>query len=108
MVSYFKDRSHKSTKKYRKYKTLSTILESVDTIVIFGAMSTSITLSITGIGLNLLPKAAGITCTLSLCNKVLQKLIINKYNKKKKNYMKETNKQIKLSIIYVENLYKII
>ena len=37
-------------------------------------------------GLIILPISAGIACTLSLGNKVLQKLIINKYNKYKKQY----------------------
>ena len=84
MITYFKDRNNKSKNKYKNYKTLNTILESVDSIVIIGATSTSITLSITGIGLIILPISAGIACILSLGNKVLHKLIINKYNKYKK------------------------
>ena len=69
---------------YKNYKTLNTVLESVDSIFIIGATSTSITLSITGIGLIFLPKSAGIACTLSLGNKILHRLVINKYNKYKK------------------------
>ena len=84
MIQYFKDKNNKSIKKYKNYKNLNTILESVDTIVIIGATSTPITLSITGIGLIVSPISAGIDCALSLGNKVLQKLIINKYNKNKK------------------------
>ena len=84
MITYFKDKNHKSKKRYKNYKTLNTILESVDSIVIIGATSTSITLSITGIGLIILPISAGIACSLSLGNKILHRLIINKYNKYKK------------------------
>ena len=84
MITYFKDRNNKSKKRYKKYKTLNTILESVDSTVIIGATSTSITLSVTGVGLIILPISAGIACTLSLGNKVLHKIIINKYNKYKK------------------------
>ena len=51
MITYFKNKNHKSKKKYKNYKTLNTILESVDSIVIIGATSTSITLSVTGVGL---------------------------------------------------------
>ena len=91
LISYFKDINHKSKKRYKKYKTLNTILESVDSIVIIGATSTSITLSVTGFGLVILPKSAAIACTLSLGNKVLQKLIINKYNKCKKQYERDHN-----------------
>ena len=86
MITYFKDKNHNSKKGYKNCKTLNTILESVDSIVIIGATSTSITLSITGIGLIELPISAGIACTLSLGNKILHKLIINKYNKNQKQY----------------------
>ena len=89
MINYFKDKNNKSKKRYKNYKTLNTILESVDSIIIIGAMSTSITLSITGIGLIALPISAGIACGLSLGNKVLNKLIINKYNKYKKQYERD-------------------
>ena len=84
MITYFKDKNHKSKKKYKNYKTLNTILESVDSIVIIAATSTSITLSITVIGLIILRISAGIACTMSLGNKILHKLIVNKYNKYKK------------------------
>ena len=84
MISYFKDKNHKSKKKYKNYKTLNTVLESVDSTIIIAATSTSITLSTTGIGLIVLPLSAGIACALSLGNKILHKLIINKYNKYKK------------------------
>ena len=89
MITYFKDKNNKSRKRYKNYKTLNTILESIDSIVIIGATSASITLSITGVGLIILPISAGIDCTLSLGNKVLQKLIINKYNKYKKEYERD-------------------
>ena len=89
MITYFKDKNHKSKKRFKNYKTLNTVLESVDSIVIIAATSTSIILSITGIGLTILPISAGIACSLSLGNKVLHKLIINKYNKYKKQYERD-------------------
>ena len=91
MITYFKDKNSKSKKRYKNYKTLNTILESVDSFVIIAATSTSITLSVTGIGLIVLPISAGIACTLSLGSKILHKLIINKYNKYKKLYEKDQN-----------------
>ena len=91
MIQYFKDKNHKSKKKYKNYKTLNTILESVDSIVIIAATSTSITLSVTGFGLIILPISAGIVCGSSLGNKVLHKLIINIYNKYKKQYERDQN-----------------
>ena len=89
MITYFKDKIHKSKKKYKNYKTLNTVLESVDSIVIIAATSTSITLSVTGIGLIIIPISAGIACTLSLGNKILHKLIVNKYSKHKKQYERD-------------------
>ena len=89
MITYFKDKNNKSKKRYENYKTLNTVLESVDSIVIIAATSTSITLSITGLGLIVLPISAGIACGLSLGNKVLHKLIISKYNKNKKLYERD-------------------
>ena len=84
MITYFKDKNNKSKKRYKNHKTLNTIIESVDSIVIIGATSTSITLSVTGVGLIIFPISAGIACALSLSNKILHKLIINKYNSYKK------------------------
>ena len=89
MITYFKDKNNKSKKRYKNYKTLNTILEAVDSIVIIGATSTSITLSIIGIGLIILPISAGIACSLSLGNKILPKIFINKYNKYKKQYERD-------------------
>ena len=91
MITYFKDKNNKSEKRYKNYKTLNTILESVDSIVIIATTSTSITLSVTGVGLIILPISAGIACTLSLGNKILHKLIINKYTKYKKQYERDQN-----------------
>ena len=101
MITYFKDKNHKLKKRYKNYKTLNTVLESVDSIVIIGATSTSITLSITGIGLIVLPISADIACGISLGNKILHKLIINKYNKYKKQYERDQN-----TIKYFDKLYR--
>ena len=91
MITYFKDENNQSKKRYKNYKPLNTVLESVDSINNIGATSTSKTLSITGIGLNVLPISAGFACALSLVNKVLNKLIINKYYKYKKQHEKHQN-----------------
>ena len=73
MITYFKDKNHKSKKRYENSKTLNTILESVDSIVIIETTSTSVTLSVTGVGLIVLPISAAIACTLSLGNQILHK-----------------------------------
>ena len=101
MITYFKDKNHKSRKRSKNYETVDTVLESVDSIVIIAATSTSITLSITGIGLIILPILAGVACTIPLGNKVLQLIIINKYNKYKKLYERDQN-----SIRSFDNLHR--
>ena len=87
-ITCFKDENNKSKKRFKNYKTLNTILESLDSIVIIGATSTSIILSITGFGPINLPISAGIARTLSLSNKVLHKIKVNNY---KKQYEKDQN-----------------
>ena len=79
MITFFKDKAHES-KKNKNFKTVNTILESLDSSINFGATLTSKSLSITGISLIILPISASVAFTLSLGNKVLHKLIINKYN----------------------------
>ena len=104
MITYFKDINNKSKKKYKNYKTLNTVLESVDSVVIIGATSTSITLSVIGIGLIVLHISAGIACGLSLGNKILHKLIINKYNKYKKQYERDQNTIKSFDKVYRKSL----
>ena len=104
-ISYFKDKNNKSKKKYKNSKTLNTVLESADSIVIIGATSTSITLSVIGIGLVVLPISAGIACGLSLGNKILHKLIINKYNKYKKQYERDQNTIKSFDKLYRKSLH---
>ena len=77
MIAYFIDKNNKSKKKYENYKTLNRILDSIDSIVIVGGTITSITASVTGVGLIILPISAGIACTLTLGNKLLHKIIKN-------------------------------
>ena len=101
MITYFKDKNNKSKKRYKNYKTLNTILESVDSIVIIEATSTSIPLSVTGIGLIILPISAGIACSLSIGNKILHKITLNKYNKYKKQYERDQQ-----TIKYFDKLYR--
>ena len=70
MITFFKDKNHKSKKRSKNYKTLNTIFVSVDTLYNIGAVSTSITLSTTAIGVIVLPISVRFACTISLGNKV--------------------------------------
>ena len=89
VIIYFKDRNNKSKKTYKKYKIITTKLKSFDTIVIIAKTPSSITLSLTGIGLIVIPISTASACALSVGNKVLFEIIINKNNKHKKQYGKD-------------------
>ena len=100
MIKHSKHKN-KSKKRYKNYKTLNTVLETVESIIIPGATSLSITLSLTGVVLTVLPISAAVARTLSLGNKVLPKLIINKYNKDKNQ-----NERDQKTIKSFEKLYR--
>ena len=88
-ITYFKDKNNKSKKRYKKYKTLTSTLKSFDTFVIIATKYSSITLSLTGIGLIVIPISTASACALSIGNKVLYEIIIHKYNMYKKTIQKD-------------------
>ena len=55
MITFFIDRNRESEKNIENYKTLTTVLESFDTFVIVVTTSSSPTLSLTGLGLIVIP-----------------------------------------------------
>ena len=69
MIIYFKDKNSKSKKKCEKYKTLTTKLKSFDIFVIIATTSSSIILSLTGIGLIAIPVSTASSCALSIGKK---------------------------------------
>ena len=90
----------KNPKRNKKYKTLTTILKSSDTIVIIGTTSSSITLSLTGIGLIVIPTSTATACGLSIGNKVIFEIVMQKDNKYKKQYEKDQQKIISFDKLY--------
>ena len=106
MIIFFKDKNQKSRKKHKNYKILNTVLESLETIVINGASTTSVTLSVTGVELKKVPISAGVAGTLSLGYKILLRLTINKHKKYEK--VKEKDQQTNKSFdkLYGKSLQK--
>ena len=88
-ITYFKYESNISKKKYKENKTITTRLKSFDTFVIIATTSSSITLSLTGIGLIVIPISTASACALSIDNKVLYEVVINKNKKYKKHYERD-------------------
>ena len=101
MITYFKDKNNKSKYKNKNYKTITTILKSFGTFVFIATTSSSITLSLTGIGLIVIPISTASACALSIGNKVNYEIIINKYNKYKKQYERD-----QLTIKPFDKLYR--
>ena len=89
IITYFKDKNNKSKKKYKKYKTITTILKLFDTFVIIATTSSSITSPLTGIGLIVIPISRASACALSIGNKKIYEIILNKYNNYKTQYEKD-------------------
>ena len=89
MITYFKDKNNESKKKFTKYKMITTILKSFDTIGIIATISTFITLSVTGIGLTAIPISTAAACGLTVSNKVINEIVIQKYIKYKKLYERD-------------------
>ena len=82
-ITNFKDKNYKSDKKYIKHETLSTILKSFDTFVIMATTSSSITLSLTEVDLIVIPIRSDIVCGLTITNKKLYEIVMEKYSKYK-------------------------
>ena len=95
LTAYFNYKNHKSKKKFKKQKMLTTIIKSFDTFVIIVTTSSSLTLSLTGIGLLVIRISTSIACWLTIGIKVNYEIVMQKYI-------------LNLSIIYIEKVYKII
>ena len=101
MISYFKDKNKQSKKKHSKYKTSTTILKSFDTFVNIATISSSISLSLTGISLIALPISIALTCALSIVNKAIYENIINK-----NNIYRKQNKKYQQTLKFSDDLYR--
>ena len=84
MITYNKEKLHKTNEIYRKYKTFTSIVKSKDTIAIIATTSSSITLTLTGIELLVIPIPSGIACGLTISITKFYEIIINKNNKHQK------------------------
>ena len=104
MITYFKDKNNKSIEKYKKDKTITTILKSFDTFAIIATTSSSVTLSFTGIGLMAIPTSTSVACGLTISNKVIYEIIINKYNNNKKQYERDQQTMKSFDKLYRKSL----
>ena len=100
MITYFKDKYIQSEKKCEEHKILNTALKSFDAIVNIATTSSSITLSLTGFGLNAIPTLTVTACGLSSGNEVIYERVVQKYEKLQKTLSKiSTNNKNFLKLI---------
>ena len=104
MITYFRGTNDNFFKKKQKYKTLTAVLESLDTVTINGATTTSVSLSVTGVGLIVLPISAGIVCAQPVGNKVLHKIILTIYDKYTKQHQKNPQTTKSLDNLFRKSL----
>ena len=89
MMKYYEMEEKKYKQKYNKYKLINNLNNSLDGIIVIGTTSASISLSITAVGIIVVPIAAGVGCTTGILVK-----ICSSYLKKK-----EQNHKLKYTII---------
>ena len=82
MMKYYELEEKKYKQKYTKYKLINNLINSLDGIIVIGTTSASVTLSITGVGIIVVPIAAGVGCTTG----ILVKICSSYLKKKEQNY----------------------
>ena len=82
MMKYYEMEEKNYKQKYNKYKLINNLINSLDGIIVIGTTSASISLSITGVGIIVVPIAAGVGCTTG----ILVKICSSYLKKKEQNY----------------------
>ena len=82
MMKFYEMEEKKYKQKYNKYKLINNLINSLDGIIVIGTTSASISLSITGVGIIVVPIAAGVGCTTG----ILVKICSSYLKKKEQNY----------------------
>ena len=82
MMKYYELEENKYKKKYTKYKLINNLINSLDGIIVIGTTSASVTLSITGVGIIVVPITAGVGCATG----ILVKICSSYLKKKEQNY----------------------
>ena len=100
MITYFKYKNNNPQETHEKYETITTIIKSFDTFVTIATTSSSLALSPTGIGLIAIPISTATASRLSIGNKVIYEININKNNKDKKQYEKDQQTSESLDKLY--------
>ena len=82
LMKYYEMEEKKYKKKYTKCKLINNIINSTNGLIIIGTTSTSVTLSITGVGIIVVPITAGVGCATGILVKIRSSYL----KKKEQNY----------------------
>ena len=82
MMKYYELEEKKYNQKYTKYKLINNLINSLDGIIVIERTSASISLSITGVGIIVVPITAGVGCATG----ILVKICSSYLKKKEQNY----------------------
>ena len=82
MMKYYELEEKKYKKKFTKCKLINNIINSTDGLIKIGTTSASVTLSITGVGIIVVPITAGVGCATG----ILVKICSSYLKKKEQNY----------------------
>ena len=86
MMKYYGMEEKKYKQKYTKNKLINNIINSFDGIIVIGTTSTSVTLSITGVGIIVVPITAGVGCATGILVKICSSYLKKKEQNYKLNY----------------------
>ena len=84
--NFYNHEAKKYKKKSKQYKIINCLIQSIDGVSVLGVSSTCVTLSVTGVGLIVVPIASGIGAGLCIISK-----IPNEYLKRKEQHNNKKN-----------------
>ena len=84
--NFYNHEAKKYKKKSKQYKLLNCLIQSFDGVSVLGVSSTCVTLSVTGVGLVVVPIASGIGAGLCIFSKIAGEYLKRKEQHKIKQY----------------------
>ena len=86
ILKFYNHEAKKDEKKSKTFKIINGLFQSIDGVLLLGVSSTAITLSVTGVGLVVVPIASGILAGVSLFNKLIGEYLKRKEQHNLKKY----------------------
>ena len=102
--NFYESEVNKYKKSLKRIKILNKIILSIDAITVVGVTSTSITLSLTGVGLLTIPIASGFAAGLCVSGKILHGYFCSIQTKNEKKHSLATKTLVDFSSLYKNSL----